>query len=310
MDAVRPKRSSDDAPSSRRQELEDTLAALRDQETVLTRAIELVEASVTAENKGQKVQPGQSGVVGARPTAEPKDYENRQRQVREDQKRRQKLLWGEIRRFVKNLNKKKYQVMFGQPVRTSAWGQIEANWQKYKAQVEHPMDLGTIISSLGEDDSRRSYKDPTETHAHLRLVSENAIKFQALAEIVEAARELAKTVESKWAENGFDQKWAIEQAREKVEAQVRVAQPAMACAAAQPVLGSISGRAQAGAQQRTNSCCARRLSANRSHVTSPTLLQPAWHSLIMRLRARARFHAPRHAGAGGPEAGGVRHDRG
>jgi hypothetical protein len=222
MESVRKKRSNDGVAQSRRQELEDLLAVLRDQETVLTRTIELVQAAAVPGNKAQKHQLGtQHGSAPSRPTAEPKDFEMRQRHIRDDQKRRAKVLWTELRKMVKHLKAKgSVKIVFGAPVRTTAWGAIPENWEKYCAVISEPMDIGTIQARLGEDENRRQYKSPMELHADFKLIVDNARVAKVHAQVLDAATELEQAFSEKWREGKYEYKWNTELALQKLEAQV------------------------------------------------------------------------------------------
>lgn len=218
MASIRQKRSNEGG-SSRRQELEDTLAALRDQETVLTRAIELVQASLAT--PGKQKQGGGYGVP-SRPTAELKDLHARQKQVQEDQRRRAKGLWGEIRKMVKHLKAKGViKNVFGTPVRSSQWAATGENWKDYCKHVSHPMDIGTIQKQLAEDDNKREYQSPMEVKAHIELIVANARAANVQQAIVDAALDLETTFNDKWREGRYEQKWNSEQQRRKLEQEVR-----------------------------------------------------------------------------------------
>jgi Bromodomain len=222
MDAVRPKRSNEEAaPASRRQELENELAALRDQETVLARTIELVKAE-KAGSKGQKSKQSQSTAAGLRPTADAKDYEIKQRAVRDDQTRRNKQLWSEIRKLVRSLlSKQGYKASFGQPVRSLSWGQIPQNWALYCSKVSEPMDLGTVLSNVGTDEGKRRYTSVEEAKRDLQRISDNARKANIHPDIVRLAGDLEQAWHTEWAKHGIDQSVAADKVKQEIEAQVR-----------------------------------------------------------------------------------------
>lgn len=220
MTDVRKKRSNDEAPLNKRQELEEALAALRDQETVLTRTIELVQASGNVNNEA-KAAAGGHAVPSARPTAEPKDYEVRAKQVHDEQKKRSKKLWADVRRVVNYFRThKKYAVLYATPVKDSAWGKVPSNWALYCSKVAQPMDFGTILARIGDDESRRQYKTPSEVLAHMHLVSRNAITLNLDENLTASARTLDDLIAEKWRESRIDGAWELEQRRVRAEGQV------------------------------------------------------------------------------------------
>lgn len=222
MSDIRPKRSSDELPTNRRQELEEQLAALRDQETVLTRTIELVQAQIAAANKGASGPLGRTASLPARPTADLKDYEARCRQVREEQKRRSKQLWTELRRLVRGIKSvATYMNCFGKPVRETQWGMLDANWAHYRSVIQEPMDLRTVWERLGDDESKRTYSSPSEALRDLRLIHQNAQQYRGHASVTEAANQLESALNSKWRAAQLDEKWATEQQRQQREDQAR-----------------------------------------------------------------------------------------
>jgi hypothetical protein len=223
MDSVRKKRSQDGAGTSRRQELEETLAALRDQEAVVKRTIELVQAGLV----GLKSQPQQADTQvpnsQPRPTAEPKDYDVRSRRVQEEQKRRAKTFWGEIRKLVASLkNQRTINAVFGAPVRSYPWGSVPANWELYCKVVSEPMDLGTVKTMLGEDDSRRQYKSPKEVKKHIQLIIDNARAFNKNdgSQVLGVAASLEQAFQKKWHDGAFESRWQSDVARQKLEEEV------------------------------------------------------------------------------------------
>ena len=225
MDAVRKKRSQDGAGPSRRQELEETLAALRDQEAVVKRTIELLQAGAV----GTKPQAGDSTAAAAvggqpRPTAEPRDYEQRLRQVTEEQKRRAKAFWGDVRKLLTNLRaNKQVLAVFGLPVRSTPWGGVPANWDLYCQSVSEPMDLGTVRAMLGEDESKRQYQSPEEVKNHIQLIVANARAFNKNPSdpVLPVAGSLEQMFAKKWQDGQFETRWRLETARRQVENEVR-----------------------------------------------------------------------------------------
>ena len=227
MDAVRKKRSQDGAGPSRRQELEETLAALRDQEAVVKRTIELLQAGAV----GTKPQAGDGTAAAAaavggqpRPTAEPRDYEQRLRQVTEEQKRRAKAFWGDVRKLLTNLRaNKQVLAVFGLPVRSTPWGGVPANWDLYCQSVSEPMDLGTVRAMLGEDESKRQYQSPEEVKNHIQLIVANARAFNKNPSdpVLPVAGSLEQMFAKKWQDGQFETRWRLETARRQVENEVR-----------------------------------------------------------------------------------------
>jgi hypothetical protein len=207
--------------------LEETLAALRDQEAVLKRTIELVQAGLV----GLKSQPQQADAQvpnsQPRPTAEPKDYELRLRQVQEEQKRRAKAFWGDIRKLVASLkSNKSISQLFGAPVRSTPWGAVPAHWESYCKVVSEPMDLGTVKTMLGDDESRRQYKSPKDVKRHIQLIVDNARTFNEIPlvgtpQVLEFATNLEQAFHKKWHDGAFESRWQSDLARQKLEEEVR-----------------------------------------------------------------------------------------
>lgn len=222
MSDIRPKRSSEELPTNRRQELEEQLAALRDQETVLARTIELVQGQIAAANKGTSGPLGRQASLPARPTADAKDYEARCRQVHDEQKRRTKQLWTELRRLVRSFkNVQMYKNCFDKPVCESDWGKIPVNWNHYRSIIQDPMDLKTVMGRLGDDDSKRTYTSPTEVLRDLRLIHQNAQKYKADPNVTHAANNFETALANKWRDAQIEQRWGTEQQRQQREDEVR-----------------------------------------------------------------------------------------
>jgi hypothetical protein len=223
MDSViRKKRTNDGVQNSRRTELEEQLAELRDQESELARAIELLQA----QTKGQK--PGFdsfSPLTGPRPTAEMRDYEMKQRQVRENQRRRGRAFWTDIRKLIGALrNHKHLSLVFGVPVRETQWGSVPQNWERYRQVVSRPIDLRTIKSKLGDDENSLQYTAPHEVVEDIHLIIDNCNTFNsgpAGEGVRKMADQLQQLFEKKWHDGAFERRWQQELARQKVEHEVR-----------------------------------------------------------------------------------------
>lgn len=219
---VRKKRSQDGA-GPRRQELEETLAALRDQEAVVKRTIELLQAGAV----GPKSQAGDGAAAAGgqpRPTAEPRDYEQRLRQVTEEQRRRAKAFWSEVRKLLTNLRaNKQVLAVFGLPVRSTPWGGVPANWDLYCQSVSDPMDLGTVRSMLGDDETKRQYTSPEEVKRDIQLIVANARAFNKNPSdpVLPVAASLEQMFARKWQEGNFETRWRLEVARRHAENEVR-----------------------------------------------------------------------------------------
>jgi hypothetical protein len=221
MDAIRRKRSNDGAVSLRRNELEEQLAELRDQEAELMRAIELV----IADEKTQKPSIELSlPALGEKPTAELKDYELKAKLVGEARKRRVKAFWGDVRKVVNALkNVKALNSVFGVPVKETPWGSVPKHYESYRAVISQPMDLRTIKGKLGDDEQSQQYTAPHEVVHDIQLIVENCNKFNSGAQneqVRRLAESLGQQFERRWREGAFEQKWQKELAQQARELEV------------------------------------------------------------------------------------------
>lgn len=222
MDAVRKKRSEDGQAQTRRMELEQQLAALRDQEAVLLRQIELLKAR--SAGPAQKA-PKLDQLVPTPPKrlqVEPKDYDEKLAQVKADQEQRITAYWRELRKTVSAVaNSKSTKTWFDTPVLESTYA-TPSFIEQYTAVIKHPMDFRTIMGKLGKDDSQRQYKHPDEVANDVRLIVSNCELYNGSASTVpvaSAARTLQKTWESKWQSDpdGLKPRWEAEMLRQQAE---------------------------------------------------------------------------------------------
>lgn len=221
MDAIRRKRSNDGAVSLRRNELEEQLAELRDQEAELVRAIELV----IADEKSQKLSTEVSlPLMSEKPTAELKDYEMKAKLVTEAKKRRAKAFWGDVRKVVNALkNVKALNSVFGVPVRETPWGSVPKHFERYRTVIAQPMDLRTIKGKLGDDEHSQQYTAPHEVVHDIQLIVENCNKFNTGAQneqVRRLAENLGQQFERRWREGAFEQRWQKELAQQQLELEV------------------------------------------------------------------------------------------
>jgi Bromodomain len=203
-------------------ELEEQIADLRRKEGVVARHL--------ARLGHQAAPPATAGSGPPAPRLSP--YEQRIKQIKDNQALRLKNYWNDVRKEIRKLLKMNLVAQwFGTPVRNSDWGRDPVNWEHYSSKVAEPMDLTTIRDRLGEDDSSNRYSDPHEVMRDVRLIVSNCETFN-VGDAGELPRKTSRTLQGVWERrwqpedlSGLAYRWRELQAQTQEEDAVRARRP-------------------------------------------------------------------------------------
>jgi hypothetical protein len=170
------------------EELEQKISKLRQQEAVVTRHLNRLGQSAAP--------PAIAKADSAASHLSP--YEARVSELKENQSRRLKCYWNDVRKEIRKLLKMGLvNQWFGIPVQDSPWGQDPKNWQTYRSKVKHPMDLSTIRQQLGETDADNQYTNPAQVTADVRLIVSNCELFN-VGDSGDPVRKVSRTLQATW----------------------------------------------------------------------------------------------------------------
>ena len=204
-------------------ELEQKIAKLRRQEAVVTRHLD----RLGAQQHKRAAPPALAPSSPPAPALDP--YDARLAELRDNQARRLRAFWSDVRKEVRKLLKMGLvNQWFGIPVRESAWGQDARNWATYTAKVAHPMDLSTIRDRLGETDAENRYASPEQVTEDVRRIVRNCEVFN-VGDSGDPVRKVSRTLQATWERRwqpadstGLAFRWQEIRECTKAEEQVRV----------------------------------------------------------------------------------------